>query len=67
LAYLLKILILTPFHERGFKKLAKYVRKARIPIYLPLPVEVCRDRRVLSNLPPGLESLLGFGDLYLRS
>jgi len=39
----LKIILLVPFHERGYEKLAKYLEKTSLPVYLPLPVELCRE------------------------
>ena len=39
----MKIILLVPFHERGYEKLAKYLEKTSLPVYLPLPVELCRE------------------------
>jgi len=41
--FLLKSILLVPFHERGYEKLAKYLEKISLPVHLPLPVELCRE------------------------
>jgi len=39
----LKTILLVPFHERGYEKLVKYLEKINLRVYLPLPIELCRE------------------------
>lgn len=54
----MKILLIAPFHERSFKKLAEITEYAYEKIYLPLPVELCRNPRLLDYLPSWFNSYI---------
>jgi len=49
-----KTLLLVPFHERGYSRLAEYLERTTPPVYLPLPVELCREPLLSGYLPSGL-------------
>jgi hypothetical protein len=52
-----KTLLLVPFHERGYSRLAEYLERTTLPVYLPLPVELCREPLLSGYLPSGLWGL----------
>ncbi len=52
----MKSILLVPFHERGYRKLARYLEEtsSHYTVYLPLPLEFCRkpvlDERIFTGL-----------------
>lgn len=55
----MKELVLTPFNEDGYLKLASYLRRVRIGVLLPLPRAYCESRAdvVESSLPASIAKI----------
>jgi hypothetical protein len=52
----LRIILIVPFHERSYEELVKYLEKTNLPVYLPLPVELCREPMLREYVSSGLSS-----------
>ena len=52
----MRIILLVPFHERGYEELVKYLEKTSLPAYLPIPVELCREPMLREYVSSGLTS-----------
>lgn len=54
----MKVLLLVPFHERGYSELAKLIRSAYVKVYLPIPIELCKSPELIKSPPCGFSGYL---------
>ena len=54
----MKIILLVPFHERGYEKLSSYLERTLHSAHLPIPVELCKNTMLARHVPSGLSSYI---------